>query len=71
MKLIQNLKMEQKILLDGTKGVFKMKIAVIGTGYVGLVQGVIMSEFGSEVICVDKSVEKIEKYFIDYVEIYC
>ena len=38
-----------------------MKIAVIGTGYVGLVQGVIMSEFGSEVICVDKSVEKIEK----------
>ena len=38
-----------------------MKIAVIGTGYVGLVQGVIMSEFGSEVICVDKSDEKIEK----------
>ena len=38
-----------------------MKIAVIGTGYVGLVQGVIMSEFGSEVICVDKSIEKINK----------
>nr|WP_314531637.1 UDP-glucose/GDP-mannose dehydrogenase family protein [uncultured Fusobacterium sp.] len=38
-----------------------MKIAVIGTGYVGLVQGVIMSEFGSEVICVDKSNEKINK----------
>lgn len=38
-----------------------MKIAVIGTGYVGLVQGVIMSEFGSGVICVDKSDEKIEK----------
>ena len=38
-----------------------MKIAVIGTGYVGLVQGVIMSGFGSEVICVDKSVEKIER----------
>ncbi len=37
-----------------------MKIAVIGTGYVGLVQGIIMSEFGSEVICVDKSQEKIE-----------
>ena len=38
-----------------------MKITVIGTGYVGLVQGIIMSEFGSEVICVDKSVEKIER----------
>ena len=37
-----------------------MKITVIGTGYVGLVQGIIMSEFGSEVICVDKSQEKIE-----------
>lgn len=38
-----------------------MKIAVIGTGYVGLVQGIIMSEFGAEVICIDKSEQKIEK----------
>lgn len=38
-----------------------MKIAVIGTGYVGLVQGVIMSEFGAEVTCIDKVKEKIEK----------
>lgn len=36
-----------------------MKIAVIGTGYVGLVQGVIMSEFGSCVTCVDKVQEKL------------
>lgn len=37
-----------------------MKIAVIGTGYVGLVQGVIMSEFGSEVICVDNLLKKLK-----------
>lgn len=36
-----------------------MKIAVIGTGYVGLVSGVCFSDFGHEVICVDKSEEKI------------
>ena len=30
-----------------------MKIAMIGTGYVGLVSGVCFSEFGHEVICVD------------------
>ncbi|WCL54556.1 UDP-glucose dehydrogenase family protein [Gimibacter soli] len=37
-----------------------MKIAVIGTGYVGLVSGTCFSEFGHEVICVDKDVKKIE-----------
>ena len=37
-----------------------MKIAVVGTGYVGLVQGVIMADFGSEVICVDIDKDKIE-----------
>lgn len=36
-----------------------MKIAMIGTGYVGLVQGIVMAEFGSEVICVDQNKEKI------------
>ena len=36
-----------------------MKIGVIGTGYVGLVQGVILSEFGLEVTCVDTNVDKI------------
>ena len=37
-----------------------MKITVVGTGYVGLVQGVIMADFGSEVICMDIDKEKIE-----------
>ncbi len=37
-----------------------MKIAMIGTGYVGLVSGVCFSDFGHEVICVDKNPEKVE-----------
>ncbi|RGP35323.1 UDP-glucose dehydrogenase family protein [Pseudotabrizicola alkalilacus] len=36
-----------------------MKVAMIGTGYVGLVSGVCFSDFGHDVICVDKSAEKI------------
>ena len=37
-----------------------MKIAMIGTGYVGLVSGVCLSDFGHEVVCVDKAAAKIE-----------
>ncbi len=37
-----------------------MRIAMIGTGYVGLVSGACFSEFGIEVICVDKDETKIE-----------
>jgi UDPglucose 6-dehydrogenase len=37
-----------------------MNIAVIGTGYVGLVTGACFSEFGVQVTCVDKQQEKIE-----------
>ena len=36
-----------------------MRIAMIGTGYVGLVSGVCFSDFGHDVICVDKDPEKI------------
>ncbi len=36
-----------------------MKIAIIGTGYVGLVSGVCFSDFGHDVVCVDKVPEKI------------
>ncbi|OFW18808.1 MAG: UDP-glucose 6-dehydrogenase [Acidobacteria bacterium RIFCSPLOWO2_02_FULL_65_29] len=36
-----------------------MKIAVIGTGYVGLVVGVCLAENGNEVVCVDKDEAKV------------
>ena len=38
-----------------------MRIAMIGTGYVGLVSGTCFSEFGIDVVCVDKDVDKIER----------
>ncbi|ETT76157.1 MULTISPECIES: UDP-glucose/GDP-mannose dehydrogenase family protein [Paenibacillus] len=38
-----------------------MKLAVIGTGYVGLVSGVCFTLNGNHVICVDKDEQKIEK----------
>ncbi|KKJ78354.1 UDP-glucose 6-dehydrogenase [Kiloniella litopenaei] len=37
-----------------------MRIAMIGTGYVGLVSGTCFSEFGTDVVCVDKDESKIE-----------
>ncbi|MEQ8228644.1 MAG: UDP-glucose/GDP-mannose dehydrogenase family protein [Rhodospirillales bacterium] len=37
-----------------------MHVAVVGTGYVGLVSGACFSEFGHHVICVDKDDKKIE-----------
>ncbi len=36
-----------------------MRIAMIGSGYVGLVTGTCMSEFGFDVVCVDKDAAKI------------
>ena len=36
-----------------------MRIAMIGTGYVGLVSGACLSEFGHQVICVDKDAGKV------------
>jgi len=38
-----------------------MKISVIGTGYVGLVTGVVFAHLGHNVICMDKNEEKIGK----------
>ncbi|NCO17306.1 MAG: UDP-glucose 6-dehydrogenase, partial [Alphaproteobacteria bacterium] len=38
-----------------------MKIAMIGTGYVGLVSGVCFSDFGHDVVCVDKDAAKIAR----------
>src|ERR687888_1635598 len=36
-----------------------MKIAVIGSGYVGLVAGACLAENGNDVICVDKDATKV------------
>jgi UDPglucose 6-dehydrogenase len=36
-----------------------MRIAIIGTGYVGLVSGACLSDFGHDVTCVDKDASKI------------
>ncbi len=47
-----------------------MKIAMIGTGYVGLVSGVCFSDFGHEVVCVDTSADKIAKLQSGEVPIY-
>lgn len=38
-----------------------MNICVIGTGYVGLVTGVVLAELGNRVICVDNDLDKVEK----------
>ena len=47
-----------------------MKIAMIGTGYVGLGSGVCFSDFGHEVVCVDKDPAKLEKLKAGQVPIY-
>ena len=47
-----------------------MRIAMIGTGYVGLVSGTCFSEFGIEVVCVDKDARKIELLHQNVMPIY-
>jgi len=47
-----------------------MRIAMIGTGYVGLVSGICFSDFGHDVICVDKDAGKIARLRAGEVPIY-
>ena len=36
-----------------------MRIAMIGSGYVGLVSGACFADFGHRVVCVDKNADRI------------
>jgi len=47
-----------------------MRIAMIGTGYVGLVSGACFSEFGIDVTCVDKDAGKIDRLRQGHIPIY-
>lgn len=47
-----------------------MKIAIVGTGYVGLVTGTCLADFGNQVICVDIDQAKVEKMKQGFVPIY-
>ena len=47
-----------------------MNIAIIGSGYVGLVTGVCLAHIGHTVVCVDNNPEKIKKLKAGKVPIY-
>ncbi|WP_379547918.1 UDP-glucose dehydrogenase family protein [Qipengyuania sp. DSG2-2] len=47
-----------------------MKIAMVGSGYVGLVSGACFADFGHDVVCIDKDPAKIEKLHDGIMPIY-
>ncbi len=47
-----------------------MRVAMIGTGYVGLVSGACFADFGHVVVCVDKDAGKIERLRLGEIPIY-
>ena len=47
-----------------------MKIAVVGSGYVGLVAGACLAENGNDVVCIDKDAAKVKKLQRGQIPIY-
>ncbi|MCX7865220.1 MAG: 3-hydroxyacyl-CoA dehydrogenase NAD-binding domain-containing protein, partial [Novosphingobium sp.] len=47
-----------------------MKIAIVGSGYVGLVSGACFADFGHDVVCIDKEQTKIERLKAGIMPIY-
>ncbi len=47
-----------------------MKIAMVGSGYVGLVSGACFADFGHDVVCIDKDPSKIERLNAGIMPIY-
>ncbi|HEX2793515.1 MAG TPA: UDP-glucose/GDP-mannose dehydrogenase family protein [Croceicoccus sp.] len=47
-----------------------MKIAMVGSGYVGLVSGACFADFGHEVVCIDNDPNKIERLLAGVMPIY-
>ena len=47
-----------------------MRVAMIGTGYVGLVSGACFADFGHVVTCVDKDASKIDRLHQNIMPIY-
>ncbi len=47
-----------------------LKIAMVGSGYVGLVSGACFADFGHDVVCIDKDATKIERLNAGQMPIY-
>lgn len=47
-----------------------MKLAIIGTGYVGLTSGVCFAEMGNDVLCIDNNSKKLKKLLDGQITIY-
>ncbi|VAW11693.1 UDP-glucose 6-dehydrogenase [hydrothermal vent metagenome] len=52
------------------KGIEKMKIAIVGSGYVGLVTGVCLAHIGHDIVCIDNDRSKVKKLKEGHVPIY-
>ncbi len=68
--MLHNLLSSSKIDINVKNTSKYMKIAVIGTGYVGLVTGTCLAETGNNVICVDIVEEKVNKMKAGQLPIY-